>query len=221
MAGAEVGCLDEHPLDVVAELVQVADDLIEAEGQMPPDVLEHDHWGAKDRDGVADVGPEVSLVLLPQTPPGLTERLARVSARDDVHARDGRPVDGGDVAQVGDVGEAAGKDLASALVDVGHPRDTGVEDGFDGQIETAHAGEQGADGEGGGPVLCGACHDATSVRSCSSLIVRWTPPPRTPPAQRFTADRCATWLSSRHAPASVTPSSTARSSLSKSGFDAL
>ena len=65
---------------------------------MPPDVLEHGHWGAKGRDGVADVGPEVSLVLLPQTPAGLAERLARVSARDDVDARDGRPVDGGDVA---------------------------------------------------------------------------------------------------------------------------
>ena len=97
--------------------------------------------------------------------------------------------------------------------------------------ESAEAGEE-VDGQRvvvteaapsrGGSVLCGACHDATSVRSCSSLIVRWTPPPGvSASAQRFTADRCATWLSSRHAPASVTPSSTARSSLSRSGLDAL
>ena len=146
MAGAEVGCLDEHPLDVVAELVEVADDLIEAEGQMPPDVLEHDHWWAKDRDGVADVGPEVSLVLLTQSAAGLTERLARVSASDDVNGLDGRPLDAGDVAEVRDAGEAVGEDrrrvadhdaLLVVLRDVGHPRGLGAEHLPDGQIEAA------------------------------------------------------------------------------------
>ena len=139
MAGAEVGCLDERPLNVVAELVEVADDLIEAEAEMPPDVLEHGHWGAKGRDGVADVGPEVSLVLLPQTPAGLAERLARVSARDDADARHGRPVDGGDVAQVGGVRVAVGEHLARALVDVGHPYGAGAEHLLGSAVEPAHA----------------------------------------------------------------------------------
>ena len=109
---------------------------------MPPDVLEHGHWGAKDRDGVADVGPEVPIVLLAQTPPGLTERLARISAGDDVHRLDGRPINAGDVPQVGDAGIAVAQDLVRALVDVGHPRDTGREDGLDGQVESAVAGKQ-------------------------------------------------------------------------------
>ena len=106
---------------------------------MPPDVLEHGHWGAKGRDGVADVGPEVSLVLLPQTPAGLAERLARVSARDDADARHGRPVDGGDVAQVGRVRVAVCEHLARALVDVGHPHGAGAEHPFGGAVEPAHA----------------------------------------------------------------------------------
>ena len=126
MAGAEVGCLDEHPLDVVAELVEVADDLIEAEGQVPPDVLKHDHWGAKDRDGVADVGPEVPIVILTQSSAGLTERLARIPAGDDVHRLDGRPVHGRDVAQVGDARRPVGEDLVCTLVHVGDPRLSGV-----------------------------------------------------------------------------------------------
>ena len=119
--------------------MEVADDLIEAEAEMPPDVLEHGHWGAKGRDGVADVGPEVSLVLLPQTPAGLAERLARVSAREDVDGLHGRPVDAGDVAQVGGVRVAVGEHLAGALVDVGHPYGAGVEHLFGGAVESAHA----------------------------------------------------------------------------------
>ena len=126
MAGAEVGCLDEHPLDVVAELVEVADDLIEAEGQVPPDVLEHDHWGAKDRDGVADVGPEVPIVILTQSSSGLTERLARVPAGDDVNGLDARPVNGGDIAEVGDAGCPMGEYPVCALIHVGDPRLSGV-----------------------------------------------------------------------------------------------
>ena len=106
---------------------------------MPLDVLEHGHWGAKGRDGVADVGPEVSLVLLPQTPPGLTERLARIPACDDVDGFDGGPVDAGDVAEVRDAWCAVGEDLACALVDVGHPHGAGAEHLFGSAVESAHA----------------------------------------------------------------------------------
>ena len=106
---------------------------------MPLDVLEHGHWGAKGRDGVADVGPEVSLVLLPHASASLTERLTRVPARDDVNARHGRPVHAGDVAQVGGVRVAVGEHLARALVDVGHPYGAGAEHLFGSAVEPAHA----------------------------------------------------------------------------------
>ena len=138
MAGADVGCSDQDPLDVVAELVEVADDLIEAEAEVPSDVLEYDEGGAKNGQCVGHVGPEVSLVLLPQTPAGLAERLARVSARDDVDARDGRPVNGGNVAQVGGVRVAVGEHLARALVDVGHPHGAGAEHLFGSAVEPTH-----------------------------------------------------------------------------------
>ena len=146
MAGADVGCSDQDPLDVVAELVEVSHHLVEAQGEVSSDVLKHDHWGAKDRDGVADVGPEVSLVLLPQALAGLTERLARVSASENVDGLDRRPVDAGDVTQVGDAGEAVlqyeGRvadqcALFVALLNVGHPRGAGAEHFLNGAVEAA------------------------------------------------------------------------------------
>ena len=139
MAGADVGCSDQDPLDVVAELVQVAHHLVEAEAQVAADILEQHEGGAQNGQRVGHIGPEVALVLLPQTPAGLAERLARVSARDDVNARDGRPVNSGDVAEVGGVRVAVGEHLARALVDVGHPYGAGAEHLFGSAVEPAHA----------------------------------------------------------------------------------
>ena len=137
MAGADVRCADDAPLDVIAELVEVSHHLVEAQGEVSSDVLEYGEGGAKDGQCVADVGPQVSLILLPQTPPGLTERLARIPAGDDVHRLDGRPVDGGYIAQIGDAGVAVRQYLAGTLVDVGYPSGGRVEEGFHGQVETA------------------------------------------------------------------------------------
>ena len=47
MASADVGCFDQDPLDVVAELVEVSQHLVEAEAEVPSDVLEYDEGGAK------------------------------------------------------------------------------------------------------------------------------------------------------------------------------
>ena len=139
MAGADVGCSDQDPLDVVAELVQVAHHLVEAEAQVAADILEQHEGGAQNGQRVGHIGPEVALVLLAQASASLAERLARVSARDDVHARDGRPIHAGDVAQVGGVRVAVGEHLAGALVDVGHPYGAGAEHPFGGAVEPAHA----------------------------------------------------------------------------------
>ena len=121
--------------------MEVADDLIEAEAEVPSDVLEYDEGGAKNGQCVGHVGPEVSLVLLPQALAGLTERLARVSASEDAHRLDGRPVDRRDVAQVGDAGVAVGEHLACAGIDLGHPSGAGVEHFLDGTIEHSSARE--------------------------------------------------------------------------------
>ena len=152
MAGSDVGRLDEDPLDVVAELVEVADHLVKSEAEVSSDVLEYGEGGAKNGQCVADVGPEVPLVLLPQALAGLTERLARIPAGDDVHRLDGRPVDRRDVAQVRGVRESVGEHLACAGVDLGHPCGAGVEHLLDGPVEHSSTREQAADGERHSPL---------------------------------------------------------------------
>ena len=65
MAGSDVGRLDKDPLDVVAELVKVADHLVKSEGQMSAHILEEDKRWAQHGDGVGHIGPQVALILLP------------------------------------------------------------------------------------------------------------------------------------------------------------
>ena len=149
MAGADVGCSDQDPLDVVAELVQVAHHLVEAEAQVAADILEQHEGGAQNGQRVGHIGPEVALVLLAHASASLTERLARVPAGDDVHARHRRPINAGDVAEVGGVRVAVGEHLARALVDVGHPDGAGAEHFLSGTVEHSSAREQAADGEFG------------------------------------------------------------------------
>ena len=119
--------------------MQVAHHLVEAEAQVAADILEQHEGGAQNGQRVGHIGPEVALVLLAHASASLTERLTRVPARDDVNARDGPPVNGGDVAQVGRVRVAVGEHLAGALVDVGHPHGAGAEHLFGSAVEPAHA----------------------------------------------------------------------------------
>ena len=170
MAGADVGCSDQDPLDVVAELVQVAHHLVEAEGQVAADILEQHEGGAQNGQRVGHIGPEVALVLLAQASASLAERLARVSARDDVYARDGRPVDLGNVSQVGRVRVAVGEHLARALVDVGHPYGAGVEHFLGGTVEHSSAREQAADGELSRvhPCGCATAHGLMNPAACGA-----------------------------------------------------
>lgn len=88
---------------------------------MAPDVLEDAQARTQHGDRLSDVRPQVPLVVRPRALAAVAERLARISARDDVNRLDGRPVDTGDVTEVGHVGPAVGEDLAGARVDVGVP----------------------------------------------------------------------------------------------------
>lgn len=88
---------------------------------MAPDVLEDAQARTQHGDRPSDVRPQVPLVVRPRALAGVTERLARISAGEDVDAGHGRPVDAGDVAEVRHVGPAVGEDLAGARVDVGVP----------------------------------------------------------------------------------------------------
>ena len=60
---AYVGCFEDGPVRVVAEVVEVAHDRVEADVQVIADVLEQQQAWAKLRHGVRDVGPEPAFVF--------------------------------------------------------------------------------------------------------------------------------------------------------------
>jgi hypothetical protein len=71
--------------------------------------------------------------------------LAGEPGGEDVDRRDRGPVDGADVAEVGDAAEAVGQDGAGVPVDLGVPGELSTENGLDGDVEAAVAGAQGSD----------------------------------------------------------------------------
>src|SRR5436190_1329373 len=75
---------------------------------------------------------------------GEGEGLAGVSAADEIGSFNGRPVDGGDVAEVGDVRPVFGEHPAGVRVDLGLPDDVHA-GAFEAEVEATDAGEQGAD----------------------------------------------------------------------------
>jgi hypothetical protein len=68
--------------------------------------------------------------------------LAGKPAAEDVHRRDGVPVDGGDVAEVRGFGPVVGEDAGDGFVDLREPDRLRPEDFLDGEIESSVAGEQ-------------------------------------------------------------------------------
>ena len=75
------------------------------------------------------------------------EILTREAAGDDVDRLDGGPVDGRHVAVVGDVRPVVGEHLGRGLVELDEPCRTHVEDGREGELDTAISGEEAASGE--------------------------------------------------------------------------
>ena len=89
MGSTHVSGAEEIPPHVVAELVQVAQHLVVAEGQVPADVLEYAQRGTQCGDTLRDVWPQVAVVLDAPTLAGRAERLAWIAAGDDVNRLDG------------------------------------------------------------------------------------------------------------------------------------
>jgi len=95
-----------------------------------------DHW-AKGDDGVADIGPEVSLIVGAFPLSSVGERLAGIAAGQDVDEGDGRPVHGGDIADVGHTEVASGQHRAGVLVDLGIPDHVAAVDLLHGKIKAS------------------------------------------------------------------------------------
>ena len=89
MSGAHVGGAQGDPAHAVAELLQVAQHLVVAEGQVPADVLKHSQAGPQDRHAVSDVGPQVAVVVHTLALACVTERLAWITTSEDVDRLDG------------------------------------------------------------------------------------------------------------------------------------
>lgn len=67
------------------------------------------------------MGPEPSVIVGHLSEPGLGHGLTREPGGEHVDRRDGGPVDGGEVPEVGDTGPTVGEDGAGVRVDFGLP----------------------------------------------------------------------------------------------------
>src|SRR5213078_2522039 len=99
--------------------------------------------GSKDANGVGDGAPEAGTGAGDAFAfAGVGDVLAREPGGDDVDRRDRVPIDGADVAEVGDPWEVVGEDGLGMPVDFGVPGQAGVEDGLHGKVEAAVSGAQ-------------------------------------------------------------------------------
>jgi hypothetical protein len=146
MRGTDMGRRDAVPLCVVPDAGQVSEYSSEPQGKVPWNVLQEDVSGSKVANGSEGVGPEMARIVVSLTVPGVRERLAGVSAADEVGSFNGAPVDRLDVAEVGDGGPVLGEDTAGVGVDLGLPDDPHPGP-FQAEVEAADPGEQGTDGE--------------------------------------------------------------------------
>ena len=137
MGRADVSGAQHVPAHRVAELVQIAQHLIEPEGQVASDVLEDAQARTQDGDRLSDVRPQVPLVVRPCSLASVAERLARIAAGEHVDRLDLRPVHGRDVAEVGHVRPVVGEDRTRAGFDIGNPRERATKHGMNGQVQPA------------------------------------------------------------------------------------
>lgn len=112
-------------------------------------------------------GGDDNVAADPGAAAGVTDVLAGEPGGEDVDRRDGGPVHGRDVSEVGDVRPVVGEDRGGAGVGVGDPGQFHVQHGGDGHAEAFVAGAEGAEAEGRGHV---AAWQVWQVPSGSSAV---------------------------------------------------
>jgi hypothetical protein len=70
----------------IAQALKVADDIVEAEGQMAGDVFKEGPFGADLSDDTCNIGPEVAGIVLAFAVAREGEGLARITGSDDMNA---------------------------------------------------------------------------------------------------------------------------------------
>jgi hypothetical protein len=98
MARADFDAFDDASCNAETQLLKVADDAVETEGEMAPHVFDENAAGLHLADDVLDRGPQMTRVGRALAVAGRRERLARIAGSEDIHsAAPGAPIEGFDV----------------------------------------------------------------------------------------------------------------------------
>lgn len=91
----DVGRAEQIPLDIAPELGKVVQDVGEPKRKVSRDVLAEEEPRSAVAEDAQDLGPQVALVIRSAARSGDAERLAWVSANDEIHcATPGSSVEG-------------------------------------------------------------------------------------------------------------------------------
>jgi len=144
---AGVGSANNSPPRVIPQAGKVSNDIGKSHREVTGDVLQHDESRSQRANGSTDEWVEVSLIVLPLPIPCMRKRLTWISAGEDIDRLHDGPVDGGDVAEVGDAGMMCGEHLARGWLDLRVPRQLAADHRLHCDVESAITGEQRTDAD--------------------------------------------------------------------------
>ena len=156
MAGTNIGSPNNSPPRVIPDAGKVTNDGIEAEGNMPPNIFQHNESRSKIANGNAHGGPQVSVIFYPFSFARYRKWLARISSGENANRFNSGPDGSFYIAVVGNIRPVVGEDLRWRGVVLDVPCDRAAEGCNDAQIEAAIPGAQAPDP-----------HDASTI--CRSL----------------------------------------------------
>lgn len=102
---------------------------------MAGDVLKDALWWTQFSDGFDNIRPQVTLIVDAFSLSRSGERLAWIPATQHLNRFDGRPINFGDVPEVGHIGEPVRQHLRRCRVYLGMPSDLAAEHALNGTVE--------------------------------------------------------------------------------------
>jgi hypothetical protein len=139
--GANIGRSKSSPFRIEPDLGKVSEDIGKAQSEVTADVFQDCVSGSYCANGVKDVWPKVSDIVFAFPISCGAKWLAGIPACDYVNRLNISPVDGGDVAKVGDPWVMVREDLAGSWFNLCIPSKIPT----NGKVETAVPCEQAAD----------------------------------------------------------------------------
>ena len=121
VGSANIGRSVSSPFRSPPDFGKVSEDRVKAKREVASDVFQDCESGSYCANGVKDIRPEVSFIILTFPITCMTKWLAWITTREDVHRLNVSPVDCGDVAKVGDTGVMHCEDLTRRFFYFGVP----------------------------------------------------------------------------------------------------